>query len=367
MKLLQPTPLIVAIVSCAFFVTNAQVFPAGEWQTASPASQGVDPQKLEEAIRFLEQNAGSDGAKELVIIRNGYLIWQGENIDKVHGVWSLTKSFTSTALGLLMNDGKCTLETLAKDYLPSLTEHYEDVTLKHFTTMTSGYRAKGDEPQGDYQHGPSRTPFTPSPTPLFPPGSQFAYWDSAMNQFANILTRIAGEPLDSLFQRRIAGPIGMDTAAWHWGDFGEVDGLRVNSGAGNHVRMNISARALARFGYLFLNKGHWNGEQLLSTSWIEQATSVQVPATLPLGGYVDQGPGTYGFNWWVNGTGPDGQRKWPQAPASTYAASGYNNNDMFVISEWNMVVVRLGLDQPDQLITDEVYSTFLGKIGEALY
>jgi hypothetical protein len=54
--------------------------------------------------------------------------------------------------------------------------------------MTSGYRAVGDEPRGDYLHGPSPTPFTPGPPLFAPPGSRYAYWDSAMNQFAHVLT-----------------------------------------------------------------------------------------------------------------------------------------------------------------------------------
>jgi len=79
------------------------------------------------------------------------------------------------------------------------------------------------------------------------------------------------------------------------------------------------------------------------------------------------GRGVYGLNWWVNGTGADGQRKWPGAPPSTFAASGYNNNnDVFVIPEWNMVVVRLGLDEKDVKISDKVYGEFLRHIGLAL-
>lgn len=81
-----------------------------------------------------------------------------------------------------------------------------EVTLRHFTTMTSGYRAVGDEPQGSYKHGPGATPFVPNPDPLcLPPGWKCAYWDRAINQFANVLTRIAAEPLENLFQRRMAG------------------------------------------------------------------------------------------------------------------------------------------------------------------
>jgi hypothetical protein len=78
------------------------------------------------------------------------------------------------------------------------------------------------------------------------------------------------------------------------------------------------------------------------------------------------GPGVYGFNWWRNGRHPDGKRKWPGAPETTFAASGHNNNDMFVIREWNMVVVRLGLDQSDHEITDQEYGEFLRQVGRAV-
>jgi CubicO group peptidase (beta-lactamase class C family) len=191
-----------------------------------------------------------------------------------------------------------------------------------------------------------------------------------MNQFANVLTRIAGEPIEDLFKRRVADAIGMNRAKWDWGDFGEVEGIVVNGGSGNSDKhVFISARELARFGHLFLNRGNWNGRQLLSASWVNTATKVQVPASLPWGhpeSGID-GRGVYSFNWWVNGVNPDGNRKWPDAPIGAYSASGYNNNDMFVVPEWNMVIVRLGLDEgTDGAITDAVYSAFLRKVGEAI-
>jgi CubicO group peptidase (beta-lactamase class C family) len=324
---------------------------------------------LKEALDYLAGNSGSDGTKEVVIIRNGYLIWKGSNIDKVHGVWSLTKSFTSTVLGLLIDDDKCSLDTLAMDYVSSMAKNYPEIALRHFTTMTSGYYALGDEPRGGYAHGPSQTPFKPADTPLFSsPGSRYAYWDSAMNQFANVLAHIAGEPIEELFKRRIADPIGMNRDKWDWGDFGEIDGLIVNGGSGNsNKHIFTSARELARFGHLFLNRGKWDGEQLISASWVDAASSVQVPTSIPLEELSGaDGRGVYGYNWWVNGIKADGERKWPGAPLGTYSASGYNNNDMFVIPEWNTVIVRLGLDQREFPITDKIYSTFLGKVGQAI-
>ncbi len=348
---------------------NAMVFPDRQWQEATPESQGLDAARLERAVAYLKDNSGKDGVTELVIVRNGYLILNGSNTDKVHGVWSLTKSFTSTALGLLIDDGKVSLDTRVANIIPSMAKDYPTLALQHFTTMTSGYRAQGDEPRGSYLHGPSKTPFTPGPPLFTPPGSKYAYWDSAMNQFANVLTRIAGEPLESLFERRIAKPIHMNPEQWRWGNFGKIDGIRVNGGSGNSNRhMFISARELARLGHLFLNRGNWNGTQLISAAWVDAVHQTQVPASVELGHPKSgiEGRGVYGFNWWTNGIKPDGQRKWPGAPLGTYAASGYNNNDMFVIPEWNMVIVRLGLDQRDRPITDTIYGEFIKKIGQSM-
>jgi len=362
-------------------VGKGMTFPGKDWEEVTPESQGIDPTRLNAAISYLKNNSGRDGVKELLIIRNGYMVSKGTHIDKVHGVWSLTKSFTSTVLGLLIDDGNATLDTRAKDYVSGMAAAYPTVTLRHFTTMTSGYYAVGDEPRGSYKHGPSSTPFKPADKPLFtPPGSKYAYWDSAMNQFANVLTRIADEPIEALFKRKIADPIGMNRGKWDWGDFGKVHGIVVNGGSGNnnkHVR--ISARELARLGHLFLNRGKWKGEQLISSTWVEQATRAHVPASLSLELLSGaDGRGVYGYNWWVNGIKPDadirrgrtsdrrGKRRWPGAPDGTYSASGYNNNDMFVIPKWNMVIVRLGLDQTEFKITDKIYGTFIQKIGQAI-
>ena len=362
------TPFPCPIKADGVLLLTRIVFPVDNWRQTTPQRQGLDSNRLNAAVDYLRGNAGPDGVNELVIIRHGYLVWKGSNTGKVHGVWSATKSFTSTVLGLLIDDGQATLDTRAKEIVPALGVAYPDVTLRHFTTMTSGYRARKDEPSGSYRHGPSPTPFDPCNTPLFAPGTQYAYWDSAMNEFGLLLTRVAGEPLKRLFERRIAEPIRMDPNEWRWGDFGQRDGVTVNGGSGNsNNHVFISARQMARLGHLFLNRGKWDGHQLISAQWVETATKPHVPASLPL--WPDSGAdgrGVYGFNWWANGIKADGQRQWPGAPAGAYSASGYNNNDMFIIPEWNMVIVRLGLDQSQRPITDAVYSNFIEKVGQAI-
>ncbi|MFQ5810429.1 MAG: serine hydrolase domain-containing protein [Armatimonadota bacterium] len=346
---------------------QAMVFPGDDWQEAPPASQRVDPQKLDAAMEYLaEAFKDTGGIRETVVIRNGRMIWQGEDIDRRHSIWSASKSYASTVLGLLIDDGKCTLDTPAKDIIPELAERYPTVTLRHFATMTSGYDAEGGGYGKSDPLDGSKTPFDPT-TPLFAPGARFGYWDDAMRQFGNILTQIAGEPLEATFKRRIADPISMDPAQWRWRSRGTVKGLLVNDAAGG---IDTTARELARFGHLFLNRGNWSGRQLVSAAWVDQATAVHVPATIPHNAISDRqkridGRGVYGLNWWVNGIKPDGTRKWPAATARTYAASGFNENKCFVIPEWGMVVVRMGTEgRPDNI--DEVWSTFFGKLREAL-
>jgi hypothetical protein len=101
---------------------------------------------------------------------------------------------------------------------------------------------------------------------------------------------------------------------------------------------------------------------------VRQATAVHIPASLPWAqpeSGID-GRGCYGCNWWRNGEKADGRRKWPDAPAGTFAAMGHNNNVCLVIPEWDMVIVRLGLDQADHKVTDAEWSGFLRGVGAAV-
>jgi CubicO group peptidase (beta-lactamase class C family) len=372
------TPLLGVVLGTAANAQQLPVFPALAWEERPPASQGVDAWRLQAAVEYLKSNAPRDGVDELVIIRNGFLIWKGPHSERIHGIWSVTKSFTSTVLGLLVDDGRITLDAKVHDVLPALSADYPDVTIRHLITMTSGYQAWGDTGTKGFSGGKRASPFTLSPTPLFsPPGTQFAYLDSSMNQLANVLTRVIGEPLSAFFKRRIGDPIGMHFDHSNWKDFGVVDGRVVNGGSGSYgVDVRTSACELARLGHLFLHRGQWHHRQLLSPAWVDAATRPQVPVSIPViarNGFHSDGRGTYGFGWWANGVKVDSTRLWPGAPASTYAAVGFNNNRLFVLPDWQMVIVRLGRDQAGGffferrfLIRDSIWGEFLRKIGESI-
>lgn len=367
--------IILGIVLQVKIYAQESVFPGKEWEVRTPESQGVDSEKLDEALKILENMSGSDGIKEVVVIRNGYIIWEGSRIDSLHNLASITKAFTSTCLGLLVDKGECTLDDFAADYEPRLRggyPEYEKITLRQFATMTSGYDGEGGTYWFDDPEDGSKTPFNPA-KPVFAPGTKFSYWDDAVCMSGLVLTKIAKEPLYQLFKENIADPIGMNPDSWNWEDFGKIDGILVNRADGE---MNMTPRELARLGLLFLNKGNWAGKQLISRKWVEESTKVQVPSTME--GREDtqrqksiskEGVGCYGFHWFANGILSNGKRILPDVPLRTFWRSGYPRQRLFIIPEWNMVIVRTGTDnnKEDRPINASLcWNTTLKKIGESI-
>ena len=343
--------------------SSEMAFPGTSWAERSPKSQGVDAESLQAALRHLEGFSGEDGVRETVVIRNGYVIYRGDRADTSHGTWSVSKSIASTALGLLVEDGKAALDARASTVEPILEGRYADVTLRHFATMTSGYNADGPNRWGEPSADWSVTPYDVS-APLFEPGTAFAYWDEAMIVFGRVLTRLAGEELYDLVDRRIMAPIGVRD--WSWWAEDSLDGTAVNYGA---TGVALSPLDLARFGHLFLNEGNWAGEQLLDSAWVRQAMRAQVPASLALADTDRQdldGRGLYGFNWWTNGVNAGGERSMPDAPPGLYYASGFNNNMCFVIPEWDMVVVRMGEDGNPPEGKIPAYNGFFRELAKAV-
>lgn len=317
------------------------VFPGKEWKKQSPESQGVKSKSLDSALNYLKNNCGKDGIDKLAIICNGYLIYEGDSSNKALNIMSSTKSLTSTVLGLLIDGGKCTLDSKASEFEPLLSEKYKALTLRHFATMTSGYSAKGRSRWGENSEDWSIYPFDVD-TPLFSPGCEFCYWDEAMMMFGRVLTKLARQDLKSFLDSKIMQPIGIKDYKW-WNEW-NVDSLAIYNGC---TGIELSAKQLARFGYLFLNHGNWNGKQLISEKWVVQATQNQVPDSIPVASTdrksID-GRGQYGFNWWLNGKNSNGLYLMPDAPKDLYFTWGHLENLCFVIPSKKMVVVRLGSD-----------------------
>ncbi len=336
------------------------VFPGEEWAIATPQEQGIDHGKMMAALKVLESYCGEDGLRQAMLIRNGRVVFSGDNIERSHNIYSSTKSFTSTVLGLLVEEGKCRLDSKAADFEPLLQQQYPEVTLRQFATMTSGYSAVGKSRWNEASEDWSKTPFHVA-QPLFEPGTAYAYWDEAMMMFGRVLTRVAGENLYDYFDRKVAQRIGLGEWRW-WSEERFEDGTPMVNGC---TGIALNASQLARMGHLFLNEGNWKGKQVVPNSWVRVARESQVSGLLPIAD-TDRadvvGSGLYGFNWWVRG----GEGDMEGTPAKTYYMSGFNNNMCFVIPEWDMVFVRMGEDGNPEEGKRFVYNEFFAALSEAM-
>jgi len=347
--------------ACQNVSSDVMIYPDENWAVAQPEDFHINSKKLEAAVDYLKSKSFQDGIKEVLIIKNGRIIYQGDSTYKAHNIYSCSKAFTSTVLGLLIDQDKLSLNDYASKYDTSLLNYYPEVSFKHFATMTSGYSAKGRSRWNDENSDWSHTPYTPE-SPHFEPGTHYEYWDEAQMTFGKVLTNILQEPMVDFLKRELTNKIGMGD--WSWYPEQDINGIPINNGCTN---VKVNAHQLARFGHLYLNRGHWNGQQLLSKSWCESATTNQVPTATPVfnGDRVNvKGSGSYGFNWWVNSA--DGLSRMPDAPLGTAYLSGLNHNVCCIIPEWDMVVIRMGDDKNPPEGKHVVWNTFLKKIGEAM-
>ena len=351
-----PQTLFIGMSTLATLTTTIAlnpVFPEKEWSAPPAGADVIPPEKVQQALDYLKSVVGKEGNSGTMIIQDGYLLWAGDDVVKKEPVWSCTKSMTSTCLGLLWDDGKCSPDDLASKYLPDLAKDYPDVTLKHLATFTSGL----------HMETPSLDPGPPD----YPPGAAMHY-SRQTDLLAYILTKIAGEPLRELFKRRIADPIGMDPDGWEWKSIHNTsDGISVNGGAGMPENgMHMNAKNLARFGWLYANGGNWNGRQLVSKKYIGYATVPIVDARMPLhdpNGWYKPLPGRYGLNWWTNGSDAAGKRLWPSVPANTFAAQGNLNNICIIVPDWKLVLIRTA---QDEVIDVGLFDGALKILGEGL-
>ena len=327
----------------------------------SPESQGVDAEKLNEALAFLESKSFEDGLNELVIVRNGKIIFKADSVYKVHNIYSCSKAFTSTVAGLLIDEGRIALDQKVADIDSTLRDLYPNATFRHFLTMTSGYSGKGRSRWNDENSDWSWTPYEPE-APHFMPGQQYEYWDEAQMQLGRILTMVLKGTMKEYLDTKVFQY--MDFGTWNWYPEQDVDDIEINNGCTN---VHVNAMQLAKVGQLFLNRGKWNGRQLIPEQWCRQATRSQVEASIPVfdGDRSNvKGSGSYGFNWWVNSK--DGLSRMPDAPLGVSYMSGLNHNVCFIVPEWDMVIIRMGDDKNPPEGKHVVWNKFLGILSAGI-
>jgi CubicO group peptidase (beta-lactamase class C family) len=273
-----------------------------------------------------------------LVIKNGYIVAQWGDINRVDMTFSATKSYLSTVAGLAVDNGliKNVNDKVNQYVWDELFEgeHNLKITWHHLLNQSSDWSGSlfglndwADRPpkEGGIDDWKNRK--------LLEPGTNYEYNDVRVNLLAYSLLQVWRKPLPVVLKEKIMDPIGASTT-WRWygyeNSFENMDGQMMQSvsGGGHHGGgIFINTLDHARFGLLFLRNGKWKNQQLLSEKWITAAIQ---PSTANK---------NYGYMWWLNT-----EQQWKGISAKVYYAAGFGGNYIIIDKEHELVVVARWMD-----------------------
>ncbi|MDB6172820.1 MAG: flp 1 [Chthoniobacteraceae bacterium] len=268
-----------------------------------PEAQGVSSADIRAFVEAANRQIST--MHSFMLVRHGQVVaegwWKPEAAEKPHVMHSLSKSFTSTAVGLAIADGKLSLDDLVFSFFPEEapaepSDKLKAMRVRDLLTMTTG-----NETEAKFTSDKSWVQtFLAQPVP-HKPGTHFLYNTSGSHMLSAIVRKVTGETVLEYLKPRLFEPLGIQEPEWGSSPQGNTFG-----GWG----LKIRTEDIAKFGQLYLQKGNWNGKQLVPVSWVEQATAKQVSNGSDPTKDWDQG---YGFQFWrcrhgaYRGDGANGQ------------------------------------------------------------
>lgn len=352
------------VIFLCLFISNAQAqqpyYPDANWQTKKPEELKLNKSLLDSAIQLAlksENKVDKDlrianmksytrepgykiigpmkerGGPAGLIIKNGYIVGQWGDVERVDMTFSVTKSYLSTVAGIAVDNGL--IKNVSDPMNRYVTDgsfsstHNSKITWENLLNQSSDWSGTlfdlhdwADRPprEGGIDDWKNRK--------LNEPGTFYKYNDVRVNLLAYSLLQVWRKPLPMILKEKIMDPIGASTT-WRWhgyeNSYVNMDGLMMQSvsGGGHHGGgIFINTLDHARFGLLFLRKGKWNDKQLVSEKWVN---AVQQPSAANK---------SYGYLWWLNA-----EKKWPEISSRIYYAVGYGGNYIIIDKENDLVVV----------------------------
>jgi CubicO group peptidase (beta-lactamase class C family) len=268
--------------------------PTGALPRSTPAEQDADPAAITAFLDAVEARQDIE-MHSLMVLRHGHVIaagwWDPYSADRRHLLYSLSKSFTSTAAGFARAEGLLDLDDPVVKHFPEFEADITDpgsraILVRHVAAMASGHdREMAVEARERDPDEPVRG-FLLIP-PDQQPGTVFAYSQPCTYTLASIVQRNAGTTLTGYLRPRLFDPLGIGPVGWQTWPPGRQQGF-----SGLFAR----TEDIAKLGLLYLQGGRWNGQQLLPADWVAEATSKQVGN--PDREWPDWRQG-YGFQFWM--------------------------------------------------------------------
>lgn len=284
------------------------------------------------------------GSTCVAVIKDGELVhdayWNGGSEHRRHRVYSITKSLTSLLVGMAADDGSVEIDATASEGIDEWrVGAAEDVTVRDLLSMTSGRHWDEGTDRRMIRDEADKTTYAVNLPQDHAPGTKWVYDNSAVQALESVLDdTFDTDDVPEIAQDRLLTPLGMRDTVW---TRDQAKNALTFSG------VESTCLDLARVGHLMLNRGAWDGKQLVSSGFVEQATSPSSRLNA-----------AYGLLWWVNGKGRivevlrqagyaedkapyDGQLA-PGVPDDAFWAYGYGDQYVAVVPTEGVVAVRLG-------------------------
>ena len=272
----------------------------------------------------------------LIILKDGVMLyedyWNGNDISSQHISWSVAKSFLSALVGIALNEGL--IESINDPITKYLDDFYgtgyEGVSIKDLLQMSSGVRFNEDygDPESDINKFGEAvalgTPFRKFAKTLErerEPGTYNHYVSINSEMLGMLIMEVTGKTLEDYLYEKIWSQIGMESDAYY-----------ITDSVGNAMALgglNATLRDYAKFGQLYLNKGMWEGKQIVPSEWVEASYFLDAPHVQPMAGELSANTWGYGYQWWV-----------PGFPATDYTAAGVYNQYIYIDPVSNVVIAK---------------------------
>jgi len=344
-------------------ISDYKIFPAREIQNAAPVFHFPSVENGEKALSSLDQALSSisqwqsenidgflarNGTVAFLIIKNDQLFaeryYNGYDHSSICTSFSTVKSFVSAMIGIALEEKLVhSLDDSIVTYLPELSASYwSNVTIRHLVSMSSGLRYDlhgffpwSDEPRVYYSL--DLRELARHASKAEPPGDRFHYNNYNLVLLGMILERVTGSTVSHYLQEKIWKPLGMEGPA-SWSLDSQKSGMeKMESG------LNGLAIDFAKFGQLYLQRGEWNGRQIIPESWVVESTTIAPDAKWT----------NYKYLWWI-----------PRSGKGRFMAVGNLGQFIYVAPDKDCVIVRFGRAKPRnwQRIYPQLFSAIVEQL-----
>jgi CubicO group peptidase (beta-lactamase class C family) len=319
-----------------------------------PNNDSKTDSEIQVALTDAFEAAGTIGRiKSLVVSRNGAIIreqyWHGGGSDLLHDVRSVTKSITSALVGIAIEQGLIeNVNVIARDYLSRVIDipdgRMNAISLHHLLSMSCGlewHELDGYSEYNTWTSSPNQMEYVVNKQVLFQPGEHFTYSTGAAHLISAIMSEVTGVSIKQFAEENLFNQLGIGDRIWH------VDKQGYHyAGSG----LSLTPNDMINFGNLFLNRGMYNGHQIINSDWIDLSTCQKIATQTPSPYGSD-----YGYYWWLDDM------------IDFYFASGYGGQFIVVVPNIEAVIVAtchwsgIGRENADNQWMD-VYELIINRV-----